>query len=206
MTSGHAIINGIVGMAINFGLNLGAAYLLGPSDYMGIWRGYNGSSSAFWSETLLTSFLIIGCTTAIIPTFIHKELKEGKLKPVRDEDLQEGLFSCIPPLGLRGNFYRGFCLTLQLVIVLMSLSILGLVAYAEAGSCANAPGFGDQCLFTAQQYRFGKAIWAMLMSLCSYPFIRLATINRKNLPDDVYDGFLASSGVYNTSTDQFDSI
>jgi len=206
MLSSHAIVNGIVSMIINFGLNLGASYLLGPSEFIGIWRTYGSASSMFWSDILITGFLIVGATGALVPAFIHKDLGAGKCKPVRDEDLQQGLFSCMP-LGVRSGFKRWFLLTCQLVLIFLSLSILALIGYDKAGNCLHTPETGDQCLMSASQYRFGKATWCMLMSMCSYPFIRLAIINRKNLPDEVYDSFLAASGVdQSTSDDQMESI
>lgn len=186
----------IIGAVINWGLNFGIAwFMMDGKSQVGLWNtpktenAYDGG--VIFTDILLTVFFITWGTGLIGVGGARDNVKKGKEIPVTAQSLSKGIWAYFPLTN------RSFCLR-ALYIGIMYLALLGgltLSIFAitcEAGAWNYDPDStsGATCQWEAKSYIIFKGFYAALVSISVCPIVYLSALNRRNLPEQVYEQFV----------------
>lgn len=168
---------------------------MGGSSYVGLWntpdREDAYETGPIWTDLFITTFCIAFFTALISPKGVRDSVKKGQQIPVPDEELAKGVWAYFP-LRVRSFCVRSLVIALEAMVLLGGLTLLLLVVSCESGLLETDPDTDNSatCQMTVNGFIAFKSMWAGVVGGLVMPFVYLGALNRKHLPEEVYENFV----------------
>lgn len=197
----HFVINYILTILVNFGINLGiAALVMIGYDRAGLWaslgmvvdennRRQYYTDTALWLDLLLTAFAVTFFMSVLTTVGSKKAMITADALPIPSQELKVWK---VFGLTITSNFYRGLILALWSCLTVYPVTLGILAALCKNGQMEmHAPE--SACYISVNPYKYMKGVWCGLVALCIYPLVYMASLNRDTLTTEEWEAFFAAN-------------